>query len=277
MLGDATFTSIRIDITAHLQSSRQGTLLGELLVEIRCLNLTAIATLTSALQANLLFAGPVYDLAADFSASSNPSGVWTYGYSTSLGAAFNVFGTTGNVSGIDVWTIDTSTPTPTVNHNGTGSPITDGTITWAAGQVGFHPGPNGQNAIIRFTAPNDANLSLQASFAGLDFVGPTSTDVHILLNNVSLFDGSVNTFGSGPSFASTLFLHAGDILDFAVGFGDNGTYYSDSTGIQATLSPNAVPEPSSLVMLATGSLAFGLIGWFRRSNTTQPRAVSVNA
>lgn len=100
---------------------------------------------------------------------------------------------------------------------------------------------------------------------GADFVGPTSTDVHILLNGSSLFSSSLNGFGasSTKSFSNgSLSLNAGDILDFAVGFGNNGNYFFDSTGIDVTISsqnspnPTAVPETSS----GLGILALGFIG-----------------
>jgi hypothetical protein len=72
--------------------------------------------------------------------------------------------------------------------------------------------------VIRFTAPDAGTFVLATSFTGIDFAGPTTTDVHVLLNGSSIFDGNVDGFGpgSGPSFTTTLTLHAGDTVDFAV-------------------------------------------------------------
>jgi hypothetical protein len=110
-----------------------------------------------------------------------------------------------------------------------------------------------QISIVRFTAPTSGAFLLKSMFSGLDFVGPTTTDVHVLLNEVSIFDGLVNGFGPGPSFTQVLNLNAGDHVDFAVGYGTNGNFDFDSTGLAATFQ--SVPEPASILLLATGIAA----------------------
>jgi hypothetical protein len=69
-----------------------------------------------------------------------------------------------------------------------------------------------------------------------------------------LFSDTVSGFGNGPSFSTTVTFNQGDILNFAVGFGSDGAYFNDSTGISAHLSPSAVPEPASMVLLGSGLL-----------------------
>ena len=194
----------------------------------------------------------IHDVAADFSSTSNPNGVWSYGFSTTLGSAFTLGSTHGNAYGIDYWVNDYTVAAPSVTHNGTVSPITFSTATWQPGQLGFHPGANGVNCVIRFTTPTHSPFLLDATFSGLDFAGKTTTDVHILLNGVSIFDGIVNGFGagSGPSFNTTLALNAADTVDFTVGFGQDGTHGYDTTGLAATLTP--VPEPSTLILIGLG-------------------------
>ena len=137
------------------------------------------------------------------------------------------------------------------------------------GQLAFHPGPQDEYGVIRFTAPTAGTFLLSSSFTGLDFAGPTSSDVHVLLDGSVIFNGFVNGFGagSGPSFASRLTLAAGDTVDFAVGYGSNGTYFNDSTGLTATLS--SVPEPSSLVLAVVGGMTLaGYAGCRRRTVIT---------
>jgi hypothetical protein len=76
---------------------------------------------------------------------------------------------------------------------------------------------------------------ISTHFFGEDWAGPTTTDVHVLYNSVSIFDGVVDTFWEGPSFDVNLSVAAGDTIDFAVGFGDDGTYNNDSTGLRAVI------------------------------------------
>jgi hypothetical protein len=53
------------------------------------------------------------------------------------------------------------------------------------GQLAFHPGPDGEYSIVRWTAPISGPVSLIALFTGLDDVGGTTTDVPVLLNGSS--------------------------------------------------------------------------------------------
>ncbi|MEG4167427.1 hypothetical protein QUB69_08385 [Microcoleus sp. AT13-A6] len=115
-------------------------------------------------------------------------------------------------------------------------------------------------SIVRWIAPEAATYSLATMFTGLDHVGPTTTDVHVLHNNIVLFSNLINGFGasSTKSFATAGTVQAGDTIDFAVGYGSNQTYLFDSTGLDATISTTppavseSVPEPSTVL----GGLAF---------------------
>jgi hypothetical protein len=65
----------------------------------------------------------------------------------------------------------------------------------------------------------------------LDHAG-TTTNFYVLLNSTNhLFKTGVNGYRSPTSFGGKLTLNAGDTVDLAVDYGNNG-YYSDSTGIQ---------------------------------------------
>ncbi len=214
----------------------------------------------------LLFLGSVpaanaqtYDPAADFSPTSNPNGVWSYGWTQTLGSTFNLDAIHENASGLDFWEGSVHTGAgfppgnfPNIGHNGTNSTITyNGAIPVAPGHLTLHPGPDGEYSVIRFTAQAKGIYSLSSTFTGLD-PRPTSTDVHVLMNASSIFDGSVTAFGSGPSFSDTLALKAGDIIDFAVGYGSNHTYNSDTTGLNASLRP--VPAPNALLTTLMGAV-----------------------
>ncbi len=208
-----------------------------------------------------------YDAAADFSTTNNPNGVWSYGNSATLGGAFNLFSTNGTYEGIDYWNFNGSQgASPLVYHNGTASPITYyDSILVQPGELALHPGSGSTDefTIVRFTAPSAGSYMLDAAFSGIDFIGPTTTDVHVLVDGVSIFDGDVNAYGPGPSFSTTQSLLAGDTIDFVVGRGSNGTYNYDSTGLAADIRP--VPEPASLLLLGTGFCA--VMGYCRRRST----------
>ena len=109
-----------------------------------------------------------------------------------------------------------------------------------------------------WTAPETNNYSLVSSFVGADEPFPTSTDVHVLLNSSSLFSEFVNGFGapSTKSFSTIFSLNAGDNIDFVLGYGSNGTYSGDITGIEANITTGAVPFEFSptLGILAVGGL-----------------------
>lgn len=180
-----------------------------------------------------------YDLVADFSTNSNPNGVWSYGYATTLGGSLILYTNNSySTASIIGWWQDISLGAPGLFYNTTDHATTagDGTPNLAPHQACFHPGPNNEYCIYRFTAPAAGNYQLQAAFVGADIVG-TSTDVLVLVNDSPIFNGLVNGFGpgTGPGFNTNLVLLANDRIDFEVGYGGNNFFY-DSTGIQATLT-----------------------------------------
>lgn len=204
-------------------------------------------------------AATVYDVAKDFSPTSNPNGVWTYGYETTLGGSFTVYDAEAVNGGRTFWTGSNfafgGPPADFANLGNTD--ITSGTAPLAAHSAAFHPGPNGEFSIYRFTAPTDGTYSLATTFTGLDTYG-TTTDVHVLYGSTQLFGGNINGYNDIATYSDVLTLAAGDTIDFAVGDGTDGSYYYDSTGIAATLTPAAVPLPSSALLMLTGVMGIGV-------------------
>jgi hypothetical protein len=215
--------------------------------KIRVMNIKTLFIILVAVQLGpaLHSRAGTYDVAADFSTNANPNGVWSYGYATTLGGSLILY-TNNSYSTASVigWWQDIYLGAPGLFYNTTDHATTagDGTPNLAPHQACFHPGPNNEYCIYRFTAPAAGNYQLQAAFVGADIVG-TSSDVHVLVNDSPIFDGLVNGFGpgTGPSFNTNLMLQANDRVDFAVGYGGNNFFY-DSTGIQATLTSS--PELS---------------------------------
>lgn len=207
-----------------------------------------------------------YDAASQFSATNNPSGVWSYGYTYALGGTFNLYPNTTlwSSGGIEGW-VDNSiaqSGVPTVAYNPTGSSITQGTVTLLPGQMLFHPGPT-TYSVVQFTAPSAGTYDVTAQFEKVDWDGRNyNTYVYVLENgtplmgptSVSGFEIPTSLFASGP-----LSLIAGNTIDFVVQAGDSGYLYN-STGISAQVS--AVPVPPSMLLLAPGLL--GLVGMRKR-------------
>lgn len=201
------------------------------------------------------------DVAADFSSTDNPNGVWRYGWSSALGTPFVLSTDHAVREGVDTWRGDLAADgNPGAYHNATGSTILlSGTGSIGPGQFALHPGPNGEYAIARYVAPEAGSASIASSFTGEDIFG-TTTDVHVLLNGTSVFDASISGFGpsSAVPFASLFDVSPGDTIDFAVGFG-NGNFNNDTTGLAATIALVPVPEPSSLLLVELGLAALVLV------------------
>jgi alpha-tubulin suppressor-like RCC1 family protein len=212
-------------------------------------------------------ANMIYDAAAGFSPTSNPAPPWSYGYSVTLGSPMVMNPEHLQVvPGIDEWRTNIWLGAPTVFHNSTSLAITNGTDVFGPGVLGSHPGPNGEYSLIRFTAPSAGRYEVSASFSGLD-TQSTTTDVHVLTNGVSVFDGAVNGFGagSGPTFNTTVTLNAGGYLDFAVGRGADGDFGFDATALSIQVTPVLFPD-------GCVTPPAGLVSWWRGDNSTADAA-----
>lgn len=211
-------------------------------------------------------AGTVYDAAADFSIASNPNGVWSYGYTTTLGGTPTLYtNSSTNVDGnsnFEGWVSNQGVgDTPLVVKNTATTEQRGGSVDLLAGELAFHPGPTGDQSVVRWTAPTAGSININATFEGRDIYG-TTTDVHVLDNGTALFNGEVTGFGSSSDQTTSLsiLVHAGDTIDFVVGDGSDGNFFYDTTGLAATIQYAAAPtpEPSGLVLSAIGGI--GLIG-----------------
>ena len=136
------------------------------------------------------------------------------------------------MAGLRSWSTGPSDPCVTCNP--TAEVRTAANIRWDPGRLAFHPGPKGEYSVVRWTAPESGPVSVHAAFLAID--RDTTTDVHVLHQGRSVFDGLVNLRGQGKktSFDDKLTVAKGNTLDFVVGWG-NEAYQCDSTGLQVTL------------------------------------------
>jgi hypothetical protein len=195
----------------------------------------------------------LFDLGRDFSFTANPNGPWRYGYTRGAQLARSAF-TLATVA-------ELTTPVG-FWHPGPGragyypyiaaglgpTVAIDPTGSWAVrpGEVALEASETGQLAVIEFTVPRAGSYAIAADFAGIH-KGLSTTDVHVLLNEQSLFTATISGYGGDPAFYPregvspnaeyrvTHSLRAGDVLTFAIGFGPNLTHYNDTTGLIVTI------------------------------------------
>ncbi len=192
------------------------------------------------LEGRRLLSAVTYSAAGDFSFVNNPNGVWSYGDLPSAGAAFAQYPTVGPLgAGIDqvtAWYSTLGNEQLYVGKAANGGAVNEVTVALPPGVLDVHPGEDGQETDVRFTAPAAGTVQIGATFTGVDTSG-TTTDAHVLHNGTSLADGLVN--GYGATFAPTIptvTVAKGDTIEFTVGYGSNGTYFSDSTSLAATVT-----------------------------------------
>jgi len=184
---------------------------------------------------------PDYDAVRDFSISSNPNGVWSYGWEASLGGTLNLYTLTDTttVPGMSVlyksgdkWTGGW----PVLGHNDTTKQICVLTICIPPAYLLLHPGASGEYSVVRWTAPSTGKFLIEGAFAGQDWAGPTTTDVHVLVNSkTSLLSGPITSYKWPLTFKLIVKVSAGDTVDFAVGVGKDGDLNCDSTGVRFVL------------------------------------------
>jgi hypothetical protein len=100
--------------------------------------------------------------------------------------------------------------------------------------MAFHPGPNGEFAVIRWSAPAAGLYQVRVTFKAGD---AGSTDVHVLQGGQPLYTDVLSGVGDTRTFAATIAVEAGQAIDVAVGA--NGSYFSDTTlvAIRITSGP----------------------------------------
>lgn len=183
--------------------------------------------------------GSTYNVANDFSITSNPNGTWQYGYKLTGSSAFQLFNTGVNnafsVTGLQHWYASSLASEPHAIYNSTNSTVHfRTTVTLGAKSFQLHPAPNGQQAVARWIAPATDIYQVDAAFRGND---STSTLVYVQKNGVNVFSGAVSGFGAGPMFSSSIALSANDTIDFVVDA--NGLHQNDSTGLAVTIAKSS--------------------------------------
>jgi hypothetical protein len=204
---------------------------------------------------------PATDFASGWASATNPNGVWSYGFSSTVTGAVTLY--TGRVAGADspnqlFWISPGNNcciASPAVGFN-KGPAFDDGNVALAADQMDLVASVSQNLATdLVFTAPSSGNYSLTTTFIGAQ--RGIGVSVYLLKNAASLFSSSVTAFGQLVPFDTTLSLTAGDSVEFVVLQGSG----LQNTGLDVSLSSGAVPEPSTWAMMLAGFASLGFAAW----------------
>jgi hypothetical protein len=144
--------------------------------------------------------------------------------------------------------------------NGTAHSITNANSVYQPGQLILQCGFSNEYAIVRWTAPFSGTFSISATFSGLSSLGD-SADVHILLDDASIFDSNVIGTPDPESYSGLQNVAQGDTIDFVVGSGPDKRPAEDNTSLSATIQ--SVPEPNTVLLTMGGLL--GLLCFRKRT------------
>jgi len=234
----------------RLRCPHRSTMLAVFSVVVGLLVVTGLSRASEAL---------TFDVAADFSATNNPNGVWTYAFQNPDGS-FGPLPSIIHPSGVDVWfrlSPPPFTTLPQIAHNSTAVQVIFGTAIVAPGAVTFHPGVDGTLAVIRFTAPLSADYDVDAFFRDAE-TNPNIATVSVVRNGSVLLSQNL---GIGTvNFDQGLTLVAGDTLDFRIAAGPN-SFFNDNKriGVTITAAPTDVPQPSGLLLTLFGVGVLSLV------------------
>lgn len=229
---------------------------------IPCIAMFVALTFTSDASAIIAF-----DAASEFSALSNPNGVWSYGYgSASIGPMSLLLADQNRFEPalLPGWARDAAPVTaslPAVYHNPGAAPVpvSDYPAAVDPGALVVHPGDLADEGFVfvRFTAPAASDYDISAVFEALDTTDGAQSLV--VVNGAStLFDQTIVGFGNSTMFdsAASVSLALGDTIDFIVGNG--GSFTNDSVQLDAFVTQ--IPAPSAAAVLA----CLGFAGASRR-------------
>lgn len=192
------------------------------------------------------------DFFTDFPTATNPQNGWTLGYYDASVTTFTAFSTYTDpgTDGIARWSDPTNEVllVPAAFRNTTASTVHG----FAPGEAGLHGGQAGEIAVARYTVATSGVYNVSALFGVGDQGGAPGSgrvDNYVFANGVLQF-ADLNT-AAASSYSGSVFLLAGQSVDFRVGIGADGFGY-DSTPLSAQI--NAVPAPGALAVFGLGLL-----------------------
>ena len=185
-----------------------------------------------------------FDAVNDFNPAKNPNGPWSYGLFSADAkpnpTSFQTFQDWArSTGGVDVRRYPGNVD-PNITYNRTARAVVQDTLTWEPNTLTLLPSWQGFYSVVRWTCPREGRYRVEAAFQGVD-ARPTTTDVHVMHDAVSLYEAFVEGIGAAGTqrFDRILPMKPGETLDFVVGWGRNKNNNNDATALDAkiTLQP----------------------------------------
>lgn len=179
----------------------------------------------------------------DFQYPDNPNGQWSYGWQRTLedDESFSLLPPKEKTgSGLERYGEQVVGGQSSLYHNPEEYEILD-SLPYPPHVLTLHPGDAGQYAVLRWTAVEAGEVNVFGSFQRLDHreeSGGTNTDVHLRGNTPprSVYSGIIDASNPQFEFTTRLPVEPGDYISFAVGYGPDRDYHTDTTGVCALIS-----------------------------------------
>lgn len=182
-----------------------------------------------------------WNIATDYSGSSNPSGAWSYGRKWSATA-----------NAMDLFTVQWDSGGWYLGNVGDGSP----SVSPGGPQLWAKYNDNGLPC-IRWTCPETGYYDISGGFTATDNRAAVDVFVYASVNGSIVFSNRFLQYLQSASFTNNLaYLNQGDFVDYTIawgGTGGGGLY--NWTTVAATISTNLTPQTAT----ATASVVNGFV------------------
>src|SRR6185503_13488625 len=206
-------------------------------------NRCVVTAFAAALSAPGFLSAGTHNLARDFSVSSNPNGVWSYGYVPAIGGPFTrmTVPRTNEMPVVPIWSWSfDGFSSPDVHYNASSSNVffADGGVfppktLWVS--PGHESSPNAFG-VMRFTAPVAGSYRIETSARSYIDQFSGDSEFHVARNGVALFTRFLPTGAQSTGYTNTLSLSVGDTVDFVVGRGADGKLAATAMKLEADLT-----------------------------------------
>jgi hypothetical protein len=178
-----------------------------------------------------------WDVSAEYSWTSNPNGVWSYGRKWDMeGSGFDLmsirWGSTGWLVGYPNYYWHPS--------------VQAGPLLWANDNSNGFP-------VVRWTSPESGLYDLTCTFTGADSRG-NDNQVYVTINGDVEFTSHIQAYqGTATYSLDSFYLAQGSTIDLSTKWNGATTAAYNWIGITGTIE--SVPEPATLFLLSLGGLA----------------------